>query len=92
MTTHSDESKATDGALKTASWLPMAIILLAQVQMAFNVNAIPVSVGPISDDLGASATDVGTALVLYSLFVGLYLVLITQAAGGNPEHPPAKSI
>lgn len=31
----------------TASWLPLVIILLAQIQMAFNVNAIPVSIGPI---------------------------------------------
>ena len=28
-----------------ASWLPMIIILLAQIQMAFNVNALPVSIG-----------------------------------------------
>jgi hypothetical protein len=34
-----------------ASWLPMIIILLAQIQMAFNVNALPVSIGAIVDDL-----------------------------------------
>jgi hypothetical protein len=29
------------------TWLYMAVIVLAQMQMAFNVNAIPVSIGPI---------------------------------------------
>lgn len=57
------------------SWLPMAIILLAQMQMAFNVNAIPVSIGPIVDTLNTSATTVGTALVVYSLFVAGFVML-----------------
>jgi len=57
------------------SWMAFGIIMLAQVQMAFNVNAIPVSVGPISDELSASATDVGTALVIYSLFVAAFVIL-----------------
>ncbi len=43
------------------SWLPMAILVLAQIQMAFNVNAIPVSMGPIVEQLGIPATSVGTA-------------------------------
>jgi len=42
----------------------MIIILLAQIQIAFNVNAIPVSMGPIVDDLNTSATSVGAALVV----------------------------
>lgn len=58
-----------------ATWLAMAIILLAQIQMAFNVNAIPVSIGPIVDDLNVSATTVGTALVVYSLFVAAFVML-----------------
>jgi MFS family permease len=53
----------------------MAIILLAQIQMAFNVNAIPVSIGPIVDDLGISPTAVGTALVVYSLFVAAFVMV-----------------
>lgn len=59
----------------TVSWTAFGIIMLAQVQMAFNVSAIPVSVGPISDELGISATDVGTALVIYSLFVAAFVIL-----------------
>jgi predicted MFS family arabinose efflux permease len=57
------------------SWLPLVIIVIAQIQMAFNVMSIPVLVGPIVDDLGVSATDVGTALVFYSLFVAGFVLL-----------------
>lgn len=53
----------------------MIIILLAQMQMAFNVNALPVSIGAISYDLDAPATAVGTALVVYSLFVAAFVML-----------------
>jgi MFS family permease len=59
----------------TASWLPMVIILMAQIQMAFNVNAIPVSIGPIVDELDVPSTTVGTALVFYSLFVAAFVML-----------------
>ena len=62
-------------AVARVSWLPMVIILLAQIQMGFNVNAIPVSIGPIAEDLDAAATDVGTALVVYSLFVAAFVML-----------------
>ena len=60
---------------RTASWLAMAIIVLAQMQMAFNVNAIPVSIGPIVEELNIPATSVGTALVVYSLFVAAFVML-----------------
>lgn len=53
----------------------MIIILLAQIQMAFNVNAIPVSIGPISEELNISATSVGSALVVYSLFVAAFVMV-----------------
>ncbi len=52
-------------ATQQVSWLYMAVIVLAQMQMAFNVNAIPVSIGPIVEELNVSATSVGTALVFY---------------------------
>jgi MFS family permease len=57
------------------SWLPLIVILLAQIQMAFNVFAIPVSVGAIVDDFGVSPTDIGTALVVYSLFVAAFVMV-----------------
>jgi MFS family permease len=59
----------------TVSWLPMIIILMAQIQMAFNVNALPVSIGPISEDLNTPATSIGTALVVYSMFVAAFVMV-----------------
>jgi len=53
----------------------MIIILMAQIQMAFNVNALPISVGPISEDLNTPATTIGTALVVYSLFVAAFVMV-----------------
>lgn len=58
-----------------ASWLPLIILVLAQLQMGFNVNALPVSIGPIADALNAPATAVSTALVVYSLFVAAFVML-----------------
>ncbi len=57
------------------SWLPLVVIVMAQVQMAFNVNALPVSIGPIVEDLNTPATSVGTALVVYSLSVAAFVML-----------------
>ncbi len=68
----------TTANLKTiakASWLPMLIIALAQIQMSFNVNAIPVSIGKIVEDFDTSPATVGTALVVYSLAVAGFVML-----------------
>lgn len=43
--------------------------------MGINVNAMPVSLGPIAEDLNVASTAVGTALVLYSLFVAASVML-----------------
>jgi MFS family permease len=68
-------AKSPPTASEAAPWLALIVIVLAQMQMAFNVNAIPVSVGPIVDDLNTSATSVGTALVIYSLFVAAFVMV-----------------
>ncbi len=68
------ESNALAKAVK-ASWLPLAIIVLAQLQMGININALPVSLGPIIEEINAPATSVATALVLYSLFVAAFVML-----------------
>ncbi|MFZ1727010.1 MAG: MFS transporter, partial [Albidovulum sp.] len=57
------------------SWTPLAIIVLAQLQMGINISALPVSLGPIVEDLNAPATSISTALVLYSLFVAAFVML-----------------
>lgn len=71
-----DKSAAVNHkTVHTASWLPLVVILLAQIQMAFNVNALPVSIGPIVAELDTPATSVGTALVFYSLFVAAFVLV-----------------
>ena len=74
-TKSSPSSAGAPAAALQASWLPLIIIVIAQIQMAFNVNAIPVSIGPIVDDLGVSPTAVGTTLVVYSLFVAGFVLV-----------------
>lgn len=66
---------AQDEKKMQAPWLPLIIIVMVQMQMGFNVNAIPVSMGPIVDELYTPATSVGTALVIYSLFVAAFVML-----------------
>jgi MFS family permease len=58
-----------------APWLPLVAIVLAQLQMAINISALPVSLGPISEDLDAPATAAATALLIYSLFVAAFVML-----------------
>ncbi len=74
MATKNAAPAAVEAALK-ASWVPLAIIVLAQLQMGININALPVSLGPIVEDLNAPATSISTALVLYSLFVAAFVML-----------------
>src|SRR5262245_49401213 len=57
------------------SWFLLLIVVLAQLQLAINISALPVSLGPISEDLGAPATATATALLVYSLFVAAFVML-----------------
>jgi MFS family permease len=58
-----------------ASWLPMIVIALVQIQMAFNVSALVISMGAIVEEFDTSPTTVGTALVVYSLSVAAFVML-----------------
>lgn len=58
-----------------ASWLPMMVIALAQIQMAFNVSALPVSIGAIVSEFSTQPTIISTALVVYSLAVAGFVFL-----------------
>jgi MFS family permease len=53
----------------------MIIIALAQIQMGFNVSALPVSIGGIVEEFDASPSSVSTALVVYSLAVAGFVML-----------------
>ena len=74
MTKKSDEVSGITSMVR-ASWLPMLIIALAQIQMGFNVSALPVSIGGIVEDFDASPSSVSTALVVYSLAVAGFVML-----------------
>jgi MFS family permease len=69
-----DFAIAEEGATR-APWLALIVIVLAQLQMAINVSVLPVSLGPISEDLNAPATATATALLLYALFVAAFVML-----------------
>jgi len=78
MTTNSVSPTAAtseDAVHAAVSWLPLIILVLAQLQMGFNINALPVSIGPVSEDLNVPPTAIGTALVVYSLFVAAFVML-----------------
>ena len=74
MTTKSKPSSLATSAVK-ASWFPMLIVALAQIQMAFNVSALPVSIGGIVEEFDTSPSSVGTMLVIYSLAVAGFVML-----------------
>lgn len=73
--TQASSPTRTQSIVQPVSWLALIIIVLAQLQMVFNVNALPVSIGPIAGDLHTSATSINTALVIYSLFVAAFVML-----------------
>src|SRR5262245_35254151 len=78
MTTPSDStaSSPTENTSESRGpWFPLVVIVLAQLQMAMNISVLPVSLGPISDDLDAPATAAATALLLYSLFVAAFVMV-----------------
>jgi MFS family permease len=56
-----------------ASWLPLIVVMLAQVQLAF--NAWNVSITGITQDLGISPTAVGTANTASTFAVSAFLLL-----------------
>lgn len=66
---------AGDPGAHRAPWFSLIVIVLAQLQLAVNLSALPVSLGPISEDLGAPATATATALLVYSLFVAAFVML-----------------
>jgi MFS family permease len=68
-------SALSDERAGQAPWLPLVVIVLAQLQMAMNISVLPVSLGPISEDLNAPATAPATALLIYSLVVAAFVML-----------------
>lgn len=65
----------TGAASEQASWLPMLVIALAQSLLAFNVNALRVSIGGIVTSFHTSPTTVGTAIVIHLLGIAGLVML-----------------
>lgn len=58
-----------------ASWLPLIVVVLTQIQASFAVNALTVSMGGITTDLDTPATSVGTAITAGTFAMAAFILL-----------------
>jgi MFS family permease len=63
-----------------ASWMPLIVIILAQILLMFNVSTLQVSIEGIASSFKRPATTVGTAIVAYSLVVAGFLMVGARIA------------
>lgn len=65
----------TNVASRNASWLPLIVVVLTQVQASFAVNALTVSMAGITTDLNTPATSVGTAITAGTFAMAAFILL-----------------
>ncbi|RMI13746.1 MFS transporter [Cellulomonas triticagri] len=65
---HAGDATSPPGG-ERRSWTPLVCLFLAQVLMAFNLAALPVSLGGMVADFGAPPTAVSGTIVAYGLVV-----------------------
>ena len=70
----SQSAERTDAATR-ASWLPLIVVVLTQVQASFAVNALTVSMAGITTDLDTPATSVGTAITAGTFAMAAFILL-----------------
>ncbi|MGL3807705.1 MFS transporter [Paeniglutamicibacter sp. R2-26] len=58
-----------------ASWLPLVVVVLTQIQASFAVNALTVSMAGITADLDTPATSVGTAITAGTFSMAAFILL-----------------
>ncbi|MGG7464867.1 MFS transporter [Plantibacter sp. YIM 135347] len=58
-----------------ASWLPLIVVVLTQIQASFAVNALTVSMGGITTDLDTPATTIGTAITAGTFAMAAFILL-----------------
>ncbi|GAA2555152.1 MFS transporter [Pseudonocardia hydrocarbonoxydans] len=58
-----------------ASWLPLVVVVLTQIQASFAVNALTVSMQGITTDLSTPATSVGTAITAGTFAMAAFILL-----------------
>ncbi len=65
----------TDTSAARSSWLPLIVVVLTQIQASFAVNALTVSMAPITHDLNTPATSVGTAITAGTFSMAAFILL-----------------
>lgn len=68
-------SSAAQTVDKAASWLPLIVVVLTQIQASFAVNALTVSMAGITADLDTPATSVGTAITAGTFSMAAFILL-----------------
>jgi MFS family permease len=63
-----------------ASWMPLIVLILAQILLMFNLSTLQVSIEGIASSLKRPPTTVGTAIVAYSLVVAGFLMVGARIA------------
>lgn len=58
-----------------ASWVPLIVVVLTQIQASFAVNALTVSMAGITSDLNTAATTVGTAITAGTFAMAAFILL-----------------
>lgn len=58
-----------------ASWLPLVVVVLTQIQASFAVNALTVSMAGITEDLDTPATNIGTAITASTFAMAAFILL-----------------
>ena len=68
-------STAAVAKVANASWLPLIVVVLTQIQASFAVNALTVSMQGITTDLDTPATSVGTAITAGTFAMAAFILL-----------------
>ncbi|MBM7503026.1 MFS transporter [Agromyces aurantiacus] len=62
-------------AAAPASWLPLIVVVLTQIQASFAVNALTVSMAGITTDLDTAASSVGIAITAGTFSMAAFILL-----------------
>jgi MFS family permease len=74
LATRSDLTISADTETQS-SWLPMVVIAMGQALLSFNAASLAISMAGMVDSFRTPPTTVGTAIVMYSLFVSGFSLL-----------------
>jgi MFS family permease len=72
---HDSTPNTTTAPEVAASWLPLIVVVMTQIQASFAVNALTVSMQGITTDLDTPATSVGTAITAGTFSMAAFILL-----------------